>query len=128
MSSEVPMRLFIIILLFTASVCQAYDIVPYSNTDSMQISSSGSYTLYGSVTIASPGISAAGNYTLNSGFLHSETGCTVKLRDLENVAQAWLVSGSSPADLNADSNVNILDYTIFAKYWLADCPPGWSLK
>jgi hypothetical protein len=122
------MRFVLPLLLFTSLVSAAYEVQPYSTADSMQISSSGSYTLYGSTTIVSPGVSSGGGYSLNTGFFHPETGCTVKFNDLENFALAWLLSGTSSADLNSDSSVNALDFAIFARYWLSDCPPGWPLK
>jgi hypothetical protein len=127
------MRIFIIILILACAAGAAYEVQPYSISDSMQISTSGlttsgTYTLYGSITVGSPGISTGGGFSLNTGFLHSESGCTVKFRDLKNLADAWLLSSPSAGDLNSDSSVNELDYAILAKYWLNNCPPGWPLK
>jgi|GEM_PF-6745741 len=122
------MRFLLIFILLTSLVRADYEIRSYSTSDSFQISTSGAYTLYGSTAVANPGIAAGGGYTIDSGFLHAEAGCTVQLTDLVGFALAWLTSGSSPADLNSDSNVNAADLASLARYWLSDCPPGWPLK
>jgi hypothetical protein len=122
------MRFLIIFILLTSLVCADYEVRSYSTSDSLQISTSGAYTLYGSTTVANPGVAAGGGYTLSSGFLNAEAGCTVQLTDLVNFALAWLTTGSSPADLNSDSTVNTADFANLARYWLDNCPPGWPLK
>lgn len=122
------MRFFLIFLVLTSLVRADYEVRPHSSSDSLQVSTSGAYTLYGSTAIANAGVAAGGGYTLNSGFLHAEAGCTVQLTDLANFALAWLTIGSSPADLNSDSNVNAADLANLARYWLGNCPPGWPLK
>lgn len=122
------MRFLLIFLLLTSLVWADYEIRTYSTSDSFQISTSGAYTLYGSAALAKIGVTAGGGYTLSSGFLSAEAGCTVQLTDLVNFALAWLASGPSAADLNSDSNVNASDLADLARRWLTDCPPGWSLK
>ena len=122
------MRFFLALALFASLAAADYEIRTYSTRESFQISSSGSYTLYGSAAIAGPGVSSGAGYTLDSGFLHSEAGCIVKFNDLESFAMAWLFAGSSSADLNWDFSVDASDFAILARYWLCDCPPGWSLK
>ncbi len=121
------MRFLLLFLVLTPLVWADYEVRSYSTSDSFQISTSGAYTLYGSTTVANTGVAAGGGYTINTGFLNAEAGCTVNLTDLVDFALAWLTSGSSPADLNSDSNVNAADLAALARYWLDRCPPGWPL-
>lgn len=121
------MRFLSVFFLLTSPVWADYEVRTYSTSDSFQISTAGTYTLYGSAA-ANTGVAAGGGYTINSGFLNAEAGCTVHFTDLVNFALAWLASGSSAADLDSNTKVNAEDLTILARYWLTDCPPGWPLK
>jgi len=55
--------------------------------------------------------------------------CKVNFEDLANFVDDWLESDTGlPGDLSGNDEVNFVDYSIFASYWLDYCPGGWQLK
>ena len=55
--------------------------------------------------------------------------CKVNFIDLANFVDDWLKSGPSlPGDLSGNEEVDFVDYSIFADYWLTYCPDDWPLK
>ena len=54
--------------------------------------------------------------------------CKVNFEDLANFVDDWLVSGIGlPGDLSGNDEVDFVDYSIFASYWLDYCPDDWPL-
>ncbi len=50
----------------------------------------------------------------------------VDIYDLDAFCNYWLQTGSNiGADLNHDGNVNFVDFSIFAGYWMDGCPADW---
>ena len=55
--------------------------------------------------------------------------CKVNFEDLANFVDDWLESDTGlPGDLSGNDEVDFVDYSIFANYWLDYCPGGWQLK
>ena len=55
--------------------------------------------------------------------------CKVTFEDLGNFVDDWLQSGQGlPSDLSDNNDVDFIDFSIFADYWLDYCPDGWLLK
>ncbi len=55
--------------------------------------------------------------------------CKVNFEDLANFVDDWLESGTGlPGDLSGNDEVDFVDYSIFADYWLDYCPDDWALK
>jgi hypothetical protein len=55
--------------------------------------------------------------------------CKVTFEDLANFVDDWLKSGSGlPGDLSGNDEVDFVDYSIFADYWLGYCPDEWPLR
>ena len=49
----------------------------------------------------------------------------VNFRDFAAFAAQWQQTGSNiGADLNHDGNVDLTDFSIFADYWMDNCPSG----
>jgi hypothetical protein len=56
------------------------------------------------------------------------TSCIVGLYDLAAFCEQWLQTGANlEADLNSNEIVDFVDYSIFANFWLDNCPPDWPL-
>jgi hypothetical protein len=54
--------------------------------------------------------------------------CKVTFEDLANFINDWLQSGTElPGDLSGNDEVDFVDYSIFADYWLDYCPDDWLL-
>jgi len=54
--------------------------------------------------------------------------CKVKFEDLANFVDDWLESDIGlPGDLSGNDEVDFVDYSIFASYWLDYCPDDWQL-
>jgi hypothetical protein len=59
--------------------------------------------------------------------------CMVSLEDLSLFCHQWLDNGEVAANLdwatdpNPSNNVDFIDYSILASYWLSYCPDDWSL-
>ncbi len=54
--------------------------------------------------------------------------CVANMEDLANFVDDWLESGTGlPGDLSGNDEVDFLDYSIFASYWLDYCPDDWPL-
>ncbi len=55
--------------------------------------------------------------------------CKVNFEDLASFVDDWLVSDTGlPGDFSGNDEVDFVDYSIFASYWLDYCPDGWHLK
>ena len=55
--------------------------------------------------------------------------CKVNFEDLANFVDDWLVSDTGlPGDFSGNNEVDFVDYSIFASYWLDYCPDDWHLK
>ncbi len=54
--------------------------------------------------------------------------CKVNFADLANFVGEWLMTGDLDADLSGDSEVDFVDYGVFADYWLDYCPDDWALR
>jgi len=55
--------------------------------------------------------------------------CTVSFEDLANFTAYWLDDTDPPVNANLDGkgNVDLVDLSIFASYWLSYCPDAWQL-
>jgi hypothetical protein len=55
--------------------------------------------------------------------------CKVNFEDLASFVDDWLVSDTGlPGDFSGNDEVDFVDYSIFADYWLDYCPDDWHLK
>lgn len=53
--------------------------------------------------------------------------CKITFEDLANFTSYWLDDADGPANLDGWAGVDLLDFGIFATYWLGFCPEGWQL-
>ena len=55
--------------------------------------------------------------------------CIVDLNKLNLMTEEWLMTSNELIfDLDDSNDVNFIDYSIFAHYWLNCCPNDWWLK
>ena len=91
---------------------------------------------YGQVTADWDGNFSGWAWGENIGWVHLNStspvaynvqAAVVNYHDLANFADDWLL-GRSVANLNNQGNVDFLDYSILASYWLDFAPAYWPLK
>ena len=120
------------LLLFSSAFGQSggdYDLSWSTIDGGGGTSSSGPYTLTGTIGQPDAAYSAGGDYEVLGGFWPGEPLCIVEFNHFARFAELWLVTGSDlPADLYKDDIVNWRDLEVFVDYWLYYCPLGWSLK
>ena len=64
----------------------------------------------------------------NIGWIHFQCTSIVDWDSLANFVNDWLESGTGlPGDLSGNDEVDFIDYSIFADYWLDCSPPDWQL-
>ena len=92
---------------------------------------------YGGVTIDAGGSFDGWAWGENIGWINFQSAdlygdnvmaCKVNLDDLANFVAEWLLSGDLDADLSGNDEVDFVDYSILADYWLDYCPDDWPLK
>jgi hypothetical protein len=89
---------------------------------------------YGGVTIDLDGNFSGWAWGENIGWLnfnlygYNVKVCKVNFEDLANFVDDWLLTGDLDADLSGNNEVDFVDYSIFASYWLDYCPGDWHLK
>ena len=104
-----------------------YELTWHSLTDGGQVSD-GDYVLHFTIDDLDSVTDDDGNFTLENHFWPSCFPCIVNMQDLANFLVYWLNEApGSPADLNEDGVVDLIDYGILAGYWLSHCPFDWSL-
>ncbi len=94
------------------------------------MSSGGDYVLMGTIGQPDAGrVMEGGEFTLNGGFWAGSFGCVVNLTDLALFCSQWLDTGIGlAADLDESLNVDLIDFSIFALWWLEVCPGDWPFK
>jgi hypothetical protein len=93
---------------------------------------------YGGVTIDGEGNFDGWAWGENIGWINFQSAdlygynvmaCKVNLDDVANFVVDWLVSDTGlPGDLSGNDEVDFVDYSILADYWLDYCPDDWPLK
>ena len=69
------------------------------------------------------------NFNSASLYGYGVEACKVKFADLGSFVEDWLQTGAGlPGDLDDSNDVDFLDYSILASYWLTFCPDDWPLK
>ena len=92
-------------------------------------STGGDFALVGTIGQPDAGQMSAGDYVLSGGFWPGGYGCIVNFTDLANFCAQWLLTDPGlEADLGGTQGVDFVDFSIFAYYWLYECPPDWPLK
>jgi len=80
------------------------------------------------VTIDSEGNFDGWAWGENIGWIHFQCTSIVDWDNLANFVNDWLESGTGlPGDLSGNDEVDFIDYSIFADYWLDCSPPDWQL-
>lgn len=91
---------------------------------------------YGGVTIDVYGNFSGWAWGENIGWINFDSAdlygygikaCKVSFEDLGNFVDQWLLTGTLDADLSGDGEVDFVDYSILADYWLDYCPDDWTL-
>ena len=90
-------------------------------------SSGGVYTLSGTIGQPDAGVMAGGDFALMGGFWVGAYDCIVNMEDLSRLGADWLAGSGSPADLNNDGAVDMIDFSMLANLWLQYCPGDWPL-
>ena len=93
---------------------------------------------YGGVTIDPDGNFNGWAWGENTGWINFNSAdlygynvkaCKVNFEDLASFVDDWLVSDTGlPGDFSGNDEVDFVDYSIFASYWLDYCPDDWHLK
>jgi hypothetical protein len=117
-------------LLMFASVCFAdYSIDWYTIDGGGGTSSSGPYTLSGTIGQPDAGWMRGGDYELLGGFWPGGPLCIVDFESFAGFAVQWLDTGTGLAgDLDGDSDVDLTDLSRLVDYWLDFCPYDWPLR
>jgi len=117
------------VCIVTISVCLAnYSIDWYTIDGGGATSTGGTYTITGTIGQPDAGYSYQGEYYLAGGYWTFADLCFVDYIDLAIFSQYWLYTGPDlPADLDGDTNVNMIDLRILAEEWLSVCPANWPL-
>ncbi len=129
-------RLLTVLLLFMAFISLPTDLsagqfsIVWSTIDGGGgRSSGGQYVLTGTIGQPDAAYSSSGNYQVLGGFWPGGPLCFVDADDLMRFVNVWLDEGSGlPGDLDLDSDVDSVDFGLFANLWLCNCPYGWPLK
>lgn len=122
--------LLLVILTATAASGQ-YELSWYTIDGGGGRSSSGDFSVTGTIAQPDAAWSSGGDYELLGGFWTGGPLCFVDFEHFARFAQYWLETGTgSPADLYEDLNnkVNHLDLEVFVDQWLCYCPENWPLK
>ena len=90
-------------------------------------SSGGPFILSGTIGQPDAGVMAGGDFALMGGFWPGEYDCIVNMEHFGRFAAEWLAGSGSPADLNNDGAVDIIDFATLAHQWLGYCPGDWPL-
>ena len=117
-----------LVLLVFASACSADYSIDWHTIDGGGGSSSGGgYVISGSISQPDAGWMSSCEYYQSGGFWNGP-GDMVDMDDLFNFVSEWLESDPGlPANLDGNNGVDLVDYSIFASYWLCYCPDGWEL-
>jgi hypothetical protein len=93
-------------------------------------STGGRYVLTGTIGQPDAGYSADARYELLGGFWPGGAMlCIVYFDELARFCDYWLERGTGiSADLDADGNVDMADYSILADSWLKQCSCNWLLE
>jgi len=93
------------------------------------LSSSGPYTLGGTVGQPDAAYASGGDYQLMGGFRPGGPLCIIEFKDFAKFAVLWLHTGDRlPSDLDNDRDVDFGDVQVFADLWLCYCPDDWPLE
>ena len=106
---------------------QDYSIPWYTMDAGGGRSSGGAYVLNGTVGQPDAGAAAGAEFTLIGGFWVGGYDCIVNMDDLSRFAAEWLAGSGSPADLNSDGAVDMIDFAVLGSSWLQSCPGDWPL-
>ena len=69
------------------------------------------------------------NYNSADLYGYNVKACKVNFEDLVNFVEDWLESEAGlPGDISGNQQVEFIDYSILAHYWLDYCPDDWPLK
>ena len=129
LSPNVIVTVLIASVLLGATTRGAYEIDWYTIDGGGGESAGGTYSLTGTAGQSDPGVMSGGDYVLSGGFWPGTYGCIVGFTDLANFCAEWLMTDAGlDADLGGTQGVDFVDFSIFAYYWLYECPPDWPLK
>lgn len=124
------LSVFLLLIFSTPVFSGQYDLRWHTIDGGGGTSSSGSYTLSGTIGQPDAGVvMSGGDFTLSGGFWPGDFGCIVNFYDLAIFCEQWLEIGPNwIADLDGQGKVDFIDYNILAGYWFDNCPPDWPLK
>jgi len=89
-------------------------------------STSGTYTLEGTIGQPDAGLMSGGDYVLAGGFWPATSWCIVDLPDLATFCNFWLIGNGAPqGDFNNNGKCDLHDFNHLATYWLRMCPDTW---
>ena len=92
-------------------------------------SAGGQYKLTGTMGQPDADYLAGGNYELLGGFWPGGSVCMVEFEDFARFAESWLQTGMGLAgDIDQDNDVDMVDLSWLADFWLCTCPTIWPLK
>ena len=115
-------------LIATAANCQLggdYDMISSTIDGGGGTSSGGGYVLRATIGQPDAGVASNGAFVLAGGFWPGGNVCLVTMEHFGQFAAEWLRGSGSPADLNGDGQVDIIDLAVFAHSWLSHCPGDW---
>ena len=130
--------LFLFILLFLPVLCDCPAVAETTNNNYKltrvtfdgggNVSSNGNYRL--ATVVGQPDAfeteMTGGDYLLVGGFRPGGFICLIDMDDIIRFAAEWLADGSSlQFDLDSSGTVNLIDFNVFAAYWLGSCPDQW---
>ena len=121
----------LLVLILSLPVTADYEISWSTIDGGGGTSSSGQYSLTGTIGQHDAAYSQGGDYEVLGGFWPGGPLCFVEFDDFARFAAQWRNTGVGlPADLykDGDNIINYLDLELFVYQWLYQCPYAWPLK
>ena len=114
-------------LSLASAIGDDYSITWSTMDDGGGRSAGGQYVLHGTIGQPDAGAMATDDFALMGGFWGGAYDCIVNMEHLSRFAAEWLSGSGSPADLNNDGAVDMIDFSMLANLWLQYCPGDWPL-
>lgn len=116
-------------ILLSATTIADYSIKWYTIDGGGMQSKGGQFVVTGTIAQPDAGYHEGDSLHIEGGYWTFLPHCVVDMELFSKFAGQWLSTGPNlPADLHADTHVNLLDLQELAENWLCFCPFDWELR